>query len=122
MRSRTHGSRFKLHQTAKNDLKKTGRYTLKNYGRIQRNKHLKDLEERFELLGKNPGFGRPLDDIKAGYHCSNYAKHMVFYRIKKDFVEILAVLHSSMVPEQHLKCFIFIVALLEISNRLGPSS
>lgn len=101
MRKR-HGSRFKLRQAAKNDLKEIGRYTLKNCGQAQRDKYLKGLEQRFKLLGENPGFGRPREDVKAGYHCSHYEKHAVFYRIGKDFVEIIAVLHSSMMPELHL--------------------
>lgn len=50
MRKR-HGSRFKLRQAAKNDLKEIGRYTLKNYGQAQRDKYLKGLEQRFKLLG-----------------------------------------------------------------------
>ncbi|MEE8058167.1 MAG: type II toxin-antitoxin system RelE/ParE family toxin [Pseudomonadales bacterium] len=102
MNNRAHGIKYKLRQAAKNDLKEIGRYTLKNHGKTQRDKYLKGLEERFELLSGNPGFGRPRDDIKAGYHCSDYGKHVVFYCIRKNFVEILAVLHNSMVPELHL--------------------
>jgi len=53
-------------------------------------------------LGENPDFGRARDEIKEGYHCSGYEKHVVFYRVQKDFVEIIAVLHASMVPELYL--------------------
>ena len=73
MNNREHGSTYKLRQAAKNDLKEIGLYTLKNYGKTLRNKYLKGLE-----------------------------KHVVFYCIQNDFVEILAVLHGSMVPEFHL--------------------
>lgn len=57
---------------------------------------------RFELLGENPNFGRARDDIKIGYHCSDYNKHVVFYVIQNDCVEILAILHERMIPERHL--------------------
>ncbi|MBV1916083.1 MAG: type II toxin-antitoxin system RelE/ParE family toxin [Pseudomonadales bacterium] len=94
--------KYKLRQTAINDLNDIGRYTLRNYGKVQRDKYLTGLGDRFELLGENPNFGRPRDDIKSGYHCSNYNKHVVFYLIRKNHVEILAVLHESMIPEFHL--------------------
>jgi len=93
---------YKLRQAAKNDLKKIGRYTLTHYGKIQRDKYLNGLEERFILLGENPNFGRPRDDIKTGYHCSDYNKHVVFYLIQKDYVEIFAILHERMMPKHHL--------------------
>lgn len=102
MNNKTQGINYKLRQSAKNDLKEIGRYTLKNYGKTQRDRYLRGLKKRFELLGENPGFGRPRDDVKAGYHCSDYEKHVVFYRVQKGIVEILAVLHASMVPELHL--------------------
>jgi len=100
--NKTYRVKYKLRQAARNDLKDIGRYTLKNYGKTQRNKYLKGLEERFKLLGETPYFGRPRDDIKAGYRCSDYEKHVVFYYIQNDFVEIFGILHSSMDPELHL--------------------
>ncbi len=95
-------TKYKLRQAAKNDLKDIGQYTLKHHGKIQRDKYLNGLKERFELLGETPKLGSSRDDIKTGYHCSDYNKHVVFYVIRKDYVEILAVLHESMIPERHL--------------------
>ena len=94
--------KYKLRQAAKDDLKGIGRYTLKNHGKAQRNKYLLGLNERFEYLGENPLFGRSCDDVKEGYHCSDYQKHVVFYTIKKDYVEIQAVLYEGMIPQLHL--------------------
>jgi toxin ParE1/3/4 len=96
------GNKYKLRQAARVDLKTVGWYTLKNHGKTQRDKYLKGLEERFELLGESPNFGRLRDDVKAGYRCSDYGKHVVFYCIQKYYVEVLAILHASMVPELHL--------------------
>ena len=95
-------SKYKLRQTARADLKEIGRYTLKYHGKIQLDKYLNDFKERFELLGDNPCFGRPRDDIKAGYHSSDCGVYVVFYLIQKEYVEILAILHKSMIPERHL--------------------
>ena len=94
--------KYTLRQAAKDDLTNIGQYTLKNHGRMQRDKYLKGLEARFKLLAENPTIGRCRDDIKTGYHCSEYKKHVVFYLIRANAVEILAVLHESMMPDRHL--------------------
>ena len=94
-------TQYKLRQAARGDLKSIGRYTLKHHGKIQRDRYLAGLKERFELLADNPHFGRPRDEIKTDYHCSDYGKHIVFYLIQKEYVEIVAILHESMMPERH---------------------
>ena len=94
--------KYKLRQAAINDLRKIGSYTLQNYGINQRNSYLTGLKDRFELLGENPQFGRPRNDVKEGYLCSEYKEHVVFYSYSNHYTEILAVLHKSMLPDQHL--------------------
>lgn len=93
---------YKLRQAAIDDLREIGQYTLENYGKAQRDKYLNGLKERFELLGNNPNFGRSRDDVKAGYRCSTYDKHIVFYTTPGDAVEIIGILHKRMVPEQNI--------------------
>ena len=94
--------KYKLRQTAIDDLMEIGQYTLENYGKTQRDKYLGGLKERFELLGNNPNFGRSRDDVKAGYRCSTYGKHVVFYSVPGGEVEIIGILHERMVPEQNV--------------------
>jgi toxin ParE1/3/4 len=94
--------KYKLRQTAIHDLRNIGRYTLKHHGKVQRDKYLNGLEKRFELLSSNPNFGRPRDDIKPGYRCSEYGKHVVFDKVPRGATEIIAILHESMVPERNL--------------------
>ena len=94
--------KYRLRQSARDDLKDIARYTLKHHGKVQRDRYLNGLKERFELLGENPNFGRSRDDVKIGCHCSDYNKHVVFYVIQNDYVEILAILHERMIPERHL--------------------
>jgi toxin ParE1/3/4 len=50
-------TKYKLRQTAIDDLREIGKYTLENYGKTQRDKYLDGLKERFELLSNNPNFG-----------------------------------------------------------------
>lgn len=92
--------KYTLRRAAVEDLKDIGTYTLENFGRSQRDKYLKGLEERFAFLGDNPQSGRSRDDVGIGYRCSAYGKHVVFYKVIGGVVEISAVLHERMVPEQ----------------------
>lgn len=94
-------NKFKLRRAAIDDLREIENYTRMNYGRSQRDKYLKGLGERFELLGTNPNFGRSRDDVKTGYRSSAYGKHVVFYTVRADVVEIVGILHERMVPEQY---------------------
>jgi toxin ParE1/3/4 len=95
-------TKYKLRQTAIDDLREIGKHTLENYGKTQRDKYLDGLKERFELLGNNPNFGRSRDDVKAGYRCSTFGKHIVFYTLPEGTVEIIGILHERMVPEQNV--------------------
>lgn len=93
---------YKLRQSAKDDIKDIGRYTLEEHGRLQLGKYLKGLADRFALLGDNPTLGRLRNDIKEGYYCKEYEEHVIFYLIRHDYIEIVAVLHRRMIPQRHL--------------------
>lgn len=48
---------------ARDDLKNIARYTQHKWGKLQRNKYLKQLEARFEWLAENPLLGKSRADI-----------------------------------------------------------
>lgn len=94
--------KYKLYQEAIEDLKEIGRYTLKNYGKNQRNIYLQGINKRFESLADMPLMGRPRNEIKEGYYSSDYKKHIIFYLIQENHIEVLGVLHETMLPERYL--------------------
>ena len=94
--------KYKLHQEAIEDLKEIGRYTLKNHGKNQRDTYLQGINKRFKSLADMPLMGRPRDEIKEGYYSSVYEKHIIFYLIQENYIEVLGVLHETMLPERHL--------------------
>ena len=93
---------YKLRQQAKQDIKKIGRYTFKKYGKSQRDKYLDGLSMAFKSLSEMPYRGQSRNEIRKGYHSYQYKKHVIFYRIHTDYVEIIAVLHERMLPENYL--------------------
>ena len=64
---------------AQEDLKNIGRYSLKMWGRKQRNTYLKTLEKRFEWLAERPDRGQRRPDIQEEYFSYPQGSHIVFY-------------------------------------------
>ena len=56
---------FKITPRAKESLKEIGRYTLKKWGKTQRNDYLRAIDSRFEWLANNPNMGRHRDDMRV---------------------------------------------------------
>lgn len=94
--------KYRLREHAREDIKAIGKYTQEKYGLVQRNEYLLGLESHFESIAKMPQRSKPRNDIKEGYYSANYKKHVIFFIIKKDYIEIIAVLHKQMLPENHL--------------------
>lgn len=94
--------KYILRESAREDLKEIGRYTKKRWGVKQRNKYLQNFTKRFSWLAQNPRFGKARDEVKSGYFSYGEGSHVIFYIINNDSIEILGILHESMVPERHL--------------------
>ena len=86
-----------LTRKAKADLQGIARYTEQRWGKEQRNLYIKQLDEAFHLLAKNPLAGKGCDDIRPGYRKFPQGSHIIFYRDGMDcMVEIVRILHESM--------------------------
>jgi len=93
---------FLLSAKALEDLKSIGRYTLKSWGREQRNLYLSILDESFHLLAEQPQLGSTRDDIRKGYRVYHVRRHLIFYRQKPTEIEIIRILHDRMNVASHL--------------------
>jgi len=93
---------FKLTLAAERDLKDIARYTQRKWGQKKRNQYLSSLDSRFAWLAEDPQFGKPRDEIKAGYRSYPEGRHVIFYRNAKENIEILGILHQNMDFKQHL--------------------
>jgi toxin ParE1/3/4 len=47
-----------------------------------------------EMLAENPDIGSPRDDLRHGLRSSAFRKHVIFYRVRGDAVEVLRVLRA----------------------------
>ena len=94
---------FRLSAKSFEDLKSIGRFTLKSWGRKQRNIYLSKLDESFHRLADQPHLGNARDDIREGYRVYHVGRHLIFYLQKSSGIEIIRILHDRMDVETHLK-------------------
>lgn len=94
---------FRLSAKSLEDLKSIGRFTLKFWGREQRNIYLSKLDESFHRLADQPHLGSARDDIRKGYQVYHVGRHLIFYRRKSTGIEIIRILHDRMDVVTHLK-------------------
>ena len=94
---------FLLTTSARKDVIEIGRYTSGTWGKRQRDKYLKQLDDAFKLLARQPEPGRDAGDIKPDYRKYNHGSHIIFYRAGRDSkIVVIRILHNSMDVERHL--------------------
>jgi len=93
---------YKLTREADRDLDGIWEYTYKQWGKGQANKYLNKLEDHFYKLAANPYLGKRRYELAGSpmsFHCE---RHVIFYRIADEGIEIIRVLHDSMDFPRHL--------------------
>lgn len=94
---------FLLTSAARKDVIDIGRFTTEKWGKRQRDKYLKQLDDAFRLLARQPEIGRDAEDIKQGYKKFSQGSHIIFYRAGAESkIVVIRILHNSMDVEQHL--------------------
>lgn len=89
-------AKFRLTPRARRDLGNIARYTLKTWGRKQRDTYLREMDLRFRRLAEQPGIGRPRPDVKDGYYSFPQGAHVIFYLIHDGGIDIIGIPHQRM--------------------------
>ncbi|MGH8601826.1 MAG: type II toxin-antitoxin system RelE/ParE family toxin [Gammaproteobacteria bacterium] len=92
--------RFSL--TAEHDLETIWRYTVSEWGLEQAEKYLALIEKGAYLLLDNPYVGQARSDVKAGYRALPVEKHLIFYRVSGEYIDVLGIPHERMDAKRHL--------------------
>lgn len=93
---------YRLSESARQDLISIRDYTRETWGRAQAVKYLAQLEQRLEWLAANPNLGRGRDEVRQGYFSFPEERHMIFYRIAENCIEVLGIVHQSEDVDTHL--------------------
>lgn len=94
---------FLLTAAAQRDLLDIGRFTSEKWGKRQRDKYLKQLDNAFKLLSRQPDIGRDAEVIRPGYKKFSEGSHIIFYRAGTESkIVVIRILHNSMDIDRHL--------------------
>ena len=86
-------SRFVLAPQAVEDLREIARYTQKKWGAIQTERYGEELELALQHLSLAPEVGKRREAITPGLRSLRVAQHVAFYRIQKNQILVLRILH-----------------------------
>jgi toxin ParE1/3/4 len=87
---------------AEADLRAIIRFTTNQWGAERAQSYVGSLRDRMVLLLDYPELGPACDDISAGLRRYPFVSHNIFYRLRRNEVRIVRVLHRRMSPEAHL--------------------
>jgi len=88
-------------EKSEHDLEEMIDYTLQQWGTLQAQAYLEELDIRGQLLADNPGLGIERNSIHEGLLSFPYESHILYYVKQAHDIIILRVLHQSMDPIKH---------------------
>ncbi|AWN75938.1 TPA: type II toxin-antitoxin system RelE/ParE family toxin [Legionella pneumophila] len=96
-------SRYQFTTQAQQDLIRIRRFTLEHWGSKQSMSYLEELKKTVKLLSEMPLMGRNCsEDLGKDIYRFLYGSHVIYYLTMPGSIIIIAILHQSMVPENHL--------------------
>lgn len=88
--------RYQIRDLALADLEEIWLYTLNEWNAVQADAYVVAILDCIEWLAEQPTAGKPRDDIKHGYFCFPVGRHLIFYMVSDDFVDVIGIPHQSM--------------------------
>jgi toxin ParE1/3/4 len=95
-------ARYVLTNKAVSDLSSIWDYTFEVWSENQADKYHQLLVDGFEELAGAPDKGKSFEEIEIGLKGFRVAKHIIFYLIGDNRIEIVRILHEQMDLRQHL--------------------
>ena len=88
-------NQFHLTPRALTDIDAIADYSLAEWGEVQTRRYLADLEARFQWLADNPMLGKARDEVAMGYRSYPERRHVIFYLIIDESIDIIGIPHRS---------------------------
>ncbi|MGL1957322.1 MAG: type II toxin-antitoxin system RelE/ParE family toxin [Colwellia sp.] len=95
-------AKYILSQESSRDLANIFQYTYKNFAISRAEAYLSELEECFVMLSNQPDLAHKVEDIRKEYFRYLFRKHAVYFKVRKNVIFIIRVLHQQMKYELHL--------------------
>ena len=85
-------AKYKLSNTAKEDLIRIHHYGVKKFGMAQADKYFDSFFEYFDIISQRPYSFESVDFIKSGYRRCVCGSDSIYYRIIDNAVEIMVII------------------------------
>jgi len=84
-------AKFRISNTAKEDLIRIHHYGVKKFGINQADKYFDSFFEYFEIIAQRPFSFEAVDFIKKGYRRCVCGSDSIFYIVNEDCIDIMAI-------------------------------
>ncbi|GAA4280104.1 type II toxin-antitoxin system RelE/ParE family toxin [Gaetbulibacter aestuarii] len=84
-------AKYKLSNTAKEDLIRIHHYGVNKFGMVQADKYFHSFFEYFDIISQRPYSFDSVDFIKTGYRRCVCGSDSIFFKINGDMVETMAI-------------------------------
>lgn len=88
--------KIRLTQAAEQQLEDIWFYTLSEWGEVQAVQYVSMIEQGITQLLENPYIGKARPEIKKDLRSLQIQKHLIFYRVGTEYIDIIGILHSRM--------------------------
>ena len=85
-------AKYKLSNSAKEDLIRIHHFGVKKFGMNQADKYFESFFEYFEIIAERPYSFESVDFIKENYRRCPCGSDNIYYRIYNDVVEIMSII------------------------------
>jgi toxin ParE1/3/4 len=85
-------SKFKLSNTAKEDLIRIHQYGVKKFGIRQADKYFESFFDHFEMIAERPFSFESVDFIRQGYRRCVCGVDSIYFRMNDDVAEIMTII------------------------------
>ncbi len=85
-------AKYRLSNSAKEDLIRIHHYGVKKFGMAQADKYFDSFFKYFDIIAQRPFSFESVDFIKNGYRRCVCGSDSIYYRVNQDTVEIMAII------------------------------
>ena len=85
-----------------NDLQSIANYTFQTWGAEQESVYLAALWHRLEAIRASPESHRIRKDLAIRCRSAHHEKHVIFFSVEDEVIEIIRILHGAMDFESQL--------------------
>jgi toxin ParE1/3/4 len=94
---------FVISKKATTDLEEIWLYTADKWSIEQADRYYHLIFDEINFICKNPRSGMQMEWIRKGYRVAKVKFHLVFYKVEKNIVQIIRILHERMDIENRLE-------------------